>query len=1069
MTSIERTAYPRFKRLITAHELHLFFAPSREEVQWAADSTDSDEHQLALLLALKSYQRMGRFPKQDEFPVMVVDFVRRIVELPEGTTAAYTADKTAKNHRSLVRQRLGAKYNQAKARQVAQAAIWVEAASKNRPADLINVALEKVVEAGLELPAFSTLDAMASTLRKEVNSSICAGIHDRMSGEDRARRLGLLSTYGTDGTTKFNELKQSAAQKPSWSHFKKLAGHLEWIDVLGKSEAWLEGVAAAKVTDFTGETEAADAPLLRDYAPVKRVAMLACLVHKQRMRTRDELATMFCKRVATKVKRAKDELKEIREHQQAIVEALVGNYQTLLKNVDADGPAQTASAKAAALTEDALKALEGLDEEASDQDVARRLGGDGSLSPALLTLVKALTVQAGGLGAPVAAVERFGGFAGQYEQIEKVTAHHGNNWEILLYGQLRKDRSLMFDLAGPGRLELVSTTEDWRVLNALAHAKKHKNSRDYIPERNDEGTVLDVSFATLNWQKAIRDKDRPGYFVRRHFEAMVFANLADELRTGDIAVVGSEEYANWSEQLLDWEIVKTKLDDYLIEVGLKEPGDDTPYDATVFRRQLQDMLITAAAGADAGYPDNEGLFIDPKTGIPTLTPHKADGQRASARKLEQEIKARLPERSLIGILARTAFWIEWWRRFGPMSGNDPKLQDPFGRYVITTFVKGTNLGPYEAARHIPGVSGHELSYVANRHFSIALLNEAITDVVNAHAKLDIAQAWGDGTTVGADGTHMDTYLNNLLSETSVRLGKSGGIAYHHISDTYIALFTHFIPCGVWEAVYIIEGLLKNASELQPTTIHADTHGQSYPVFALAHLLGFDLMPRIRNWKDLTFYRPTKQAKYVHIDALFGEAGANVIDFALIESQFKHLMRIAVSVREGSLSSTLLLKRLRSGSKRNATYTAFREVGRVIRTVQLLKYLSDPAMRRRVTAATNKVEAYNGFLQWLYFGNQGIIADNDPVEQEKAMKFAALLTNTVIFHQATDIAMVVRELQAEGWKIEPEDLAEISPYITENVKRFGEYSTHELGIIPDAYEPHLDVDFTKLRDGFDEAA
>jgi hypothetical protein len=75
MTSIERTAYPRFKRLITAHELHLFFSPSREEVQWAADSTDSDEHQLALLLALKSYQRMGRFPKLDEFPSMVVDFI----------------------------------------------------------------------------------------------------------------------------------------------------------------------------------------------------------------------------------------------------------------------------------------------------------------------------------------------------------------------------------------------------------------------------------------------------------------------------------------------------------------------------------------------------------------------------------------------------------------------------------------------------------------------------------------------------------------------------------------------------------------------------------------------------------------------------------------------------------------------------------------------------------------------------------------------------------------------------------------------------------------------------------
>ncbi|MGW2257747.1 DUF397 domain-containing protein [Streptomyces sp. NPDC004749] len=44
----------------------LFFAPTREEAAWAVERMDSDGHQLALLLALKSYQRMGRFPKPEE-------------------------------------------------------------------------------------------------------------------------------------------------------------------------------------------------------------------------------------------------------------------------------------------------------------------------------------------------------------------------------------------------------------------------------------------------------------------------------------------------------------------------------------------------------------------------------------------------------------------------------------------------------------------------------------------------------------------------------------------------------------------------------------------------------------------------------------------------------------------------------------------------------------------------------------------------------------------------------------------------------------------------------------------
>ncbi|MFB7558827.1 Tn3 family transposase [Streptomyces brevispora] len=173
--------------------------------------------------------------------------------------------------------------------------------------------------------------------------------------------------------------------------------------------------------------------------------------------------------------------------------------------------------------------------------------------------------------------------------------------------------------------------------------------------------------------------------------------------------------------------------------------------------------------------------------------------------------------------------------------------------------------------------------------------------------------------------------------------------------------------------------------------------------------------------------------------------------------------MAISVREGAISSSTLLKRLRSGSRKNATYTAFREVGRVIRTAALLRYLSDAPLRRRVTAATNKVEAFNGFCQWLGFGNGGVIADNDPVEQEKAMKFNALLTNAVVFHNALDIAEIVRQLLEEGWEIDPEELAHISPYLTEHINRFGEYPTHELGIQPEAYDPKLDVDFTPLRD------
>lgn len=53
-----------------------------------------------------------------------------------------------------------------------------------------------------------------------------------------------------------------------------------------------------------------------------------------------------------------------------------------------------------------------------------------------------------------------------------------------------------------------------------------------------------------------------------------------------------------------------------------------------------------------------------------------------------------------------------------------------------------------------------------------------------------------------------------------------------------------VPNDGTAVIYLIEGLLQQESKVKPGTVHADTQGQSFPVFTLAHLFGFDLMPRI---------------------------------------------------------------------------------------------------------------------------------------------------------------------------------------------------------------------------------
>jgi hypothetical protein len=63
MACIERTAYPRFKSNPTAQDLHTLYTPTAEEIAWARKTARPAAHRFTLLVLLKSFQRLGYFPR----------------------------------------------------------------------------------------------------------------------------------------------------------------------------------------------------------------------------------------------------------------------------------------------------------------------------------------------------------------------------------------------------------------------------------------------------------------------------------------------------------------------------------------------------------------------------------------------------------------------------------------------------------------------------------------------------------------------------------------------------------------------------------------------------------------------------------------------------------------------------------------------------------------------------------------------------------------------------------------------------------------------------------------------
>ena len=438
---------------------------------------------------------------------------------------------------------------------------------------------------------------------------------------------------------------------------------------------------------------------------------------------------------------------------------------------------------------------------------------------------------------------------------------------------------------------------------------------------------------------------------RRYFELCLFTQVVNELKSGDLCIPGSDEYSDYRRQLVSWEDYQRDVASYAEQAGL-------PVDPKALTAALKSELAKTAVAVDKGFPGNQHVEI--VGGEPMLKRLRAK-ENKGAEHLATLIKERLKPIGIVEGLAETEHWLHWTRFFGLLSGFESKLQNPCERYLSTTFCYGCGLGPSQTARSLKGLDRRQVAFINQRHITEEKLDETITYVIDAFAAAGLPKHWGTGKSASADGTKWDLHPQCLMTDYHIHYGGYGGIGFYLVSDTYIALFSRFSACGAYEGHSILDFVAENRSAIQPDTVHSDTHGQSAPIFGLAHLLGIKLMPRIRNWKDLHLFRPDASARYSHIDELFT---ATPIDWDLIEAHLPDMLRVVLSIKAGRLLPSAILRRLATYSRKNRLYFAFRELGRVIRTIFLLRYLipstcAGPSMQRLIRVSISTCTA-NGY-------------------------------------------------------------------------------------------------------------
>lgn len=338
---------------------------------------------------------------------------------------------------------------------------------------------------------------------------------------------------------------------------------------------------------------------------------------------------------------------------------------------------------------------------------------------------------------------------------------------------------------------------------------------------------------------------------------------------------------------------------------------------------------------------------------------------------------------------------------------------------------------------VADLSKDALAWCTNWYIREETLTAAITRLVNYHHRLPLTSVWGGGTLSSSDGQRFPV---SVRSKSAVALPRyfgygRGATFYTWTSDQYSQYGSKVIVTTVREATHVLDGILDNQTDLPIAEHTTDTAGYTELVFALFDLLGLQFSPRIRGIGDQRLYRMDRHATYRHLEpALKG-----VVRRELILKHWDDMLRLTGSLRHGWVTASLYISKLQAYPRQGTLVQSLQEYGRLVKTVFILRYLSDEAFRRRINVQLNKGEALHALRKFLFFANEGTIRKREDEDQRVQVGCPNLLTNAIVVWNTVQMARVIKDLKADGYSVSDEDIAHVSPARFRHINPYGKYS------------------------------
>ena len=556
------------------------------------------------------------------------------------------------------------------------------------------------------------------------------------------------------------------------------------------------------------------------------------------------------------------------------------------------------------------------------------------------------------------------------------------------------------------------------LLTALDVVRElHASGAKKLPPRAPMGFLRPI------WRKVVKTDAGTD---RRAYEVAVMMALRERLRSGDVWVEGSRAFRAFDDFLLPRDAFENRRKSDELGLAVPDRFEDWRDDKT---KRLEARLrkvdaLTAAGELSEVSLTEEGLSISPI--------RAAENEAVDA--LARRLYAMLPRLRITELFAEVHAWTGFADRFVHLRAGAPP-DDP--RALMTAVLAdATNLGLTRMARSTGAFSHSRLLWIAEWHVRDETYQAALACLSDAIHAQSFTRVWGDGGTSSSDGQFFRAGGHGeARADHNAKYGSEPGVKFYtHVSDRYAPFHSKVIAANASEAAHVLDGLMHHESSIDIREHYTDTAGAIDHVFGLCHLLGFRFAPRIRDLADRRLYIVGARTAYGALDPLIG----GTVDVSVVAENWDAILRLAASIKAGTVAPSGILRRLAAYPRQNALAKSLKEIGRLERTLFMLDWISDPALRRRTNAGLNKGESRNALARAVFFHRLGEIRDRTFENQRYRASGLNLAVAAIILWNTVYLGRAVDELRSRGEIIPDELLAHVAPLGWEHIAFNGDY-------------------------------